>query len=379
MLLARAAGQMAFSLGADDRGEALTLYFRGRLTFEDAQALWDGIWREVSSLERPRVVRFDLSGVDHADGAAIAVLVEARSRLEACGLTPEFIGASGKTAELLRVYWSGAVCFSNGREDRKAKTVLGRIGRKTVALLREFQLWFAFLGALTVSTVSLLRKPRTANWRDLAPLMDRAGAGAVPIVFVINFLIGIITAYQFGVALKQFGAANYVPDFVCLAITRELGPLMTSIVVTGRSGAAFAAELGSMAASDEIDALRALRIDPLRFLVIPRVVALALTLPLLTVLADVMGMLGGLAVAAMRLDMSSYAYFMEARTVVFAKDISFGLTKSFLFALTISMIACQQGLAASGGASGVGKRTTSSVVTALFALIGIDAIFAPRP
>jgi phospholipid/cholesterol/gamma-HCH transport system permease protein len=233
----------------------------------------------------------------------------------------------------------------------------------------------AFFGQLIIAGVQALRTPRTINWRDVPYNMERAGADAVPIVIIINFLVGFVMAFQGAVQLKQFGANIYVADLVGLSICRELGPLMTAIIVCGRSGAAFAAELGTMKVSEEVDALRTLGFNPLGYLVMPRILALVLVMPLLTLMADLVGVLGGLVVGITSLDLSMQGYLIQTRGAVQAWDVFSGVLKSGVFGVAIGLIACQQGLATSGGAEGVGRRTTASVVTILFALIAIDALF----
>lgn len=237
------------------------------------------------------------------------------------------------------------------------------------------QLALAFLGSMVVVFGAILRRPRTANWRDVAPIMNRSGADAVAIVVLINFLIGVVMGFQSAVQLKQFGANIYVADLVGLSMTRELGPLMTAIIVSGRSGAAFAAELGTMRVSEEIDALRTMGFGPLRFLVFPRVLALLLVVPVLTLIGDFFGLLGGLLVGVVSLDITITGYLNETQRALEVPDVLQGIIKSGVFALAIGLISCQQGLATSGGAEGVGRRTTTSVVSSLFALILIDAAF----
>jgi phospholipid/cholesterol/gamma-HCH transport system permease protein len=205
--------------------------------------------------------------------------------------------------------------------------------------------------------------------------MNRAGTDAVAIVLLINFLIGFVMGFQSAVQLKQFGANIYVADLVGLSITRELGPLMTAIIISGRSGAAFAAELGTMKVSEEVDALRTMGFDPLRFLVFPRMLALILVMPILTLLGDFVGLAGGLVVGVVSLDLTVTGYLNETRRALDVWDVFQGLIKCGVFAVAIGLISCQQGLATSGGAEGVGRRTTASVVSALFALILIDAAF----
>jgi len=184
-----------------------------------------------------------------------------------------------------------------------------------------------------------------------------------------------VTAFQAAVQLKQFGANIFVADLVGLSVTRELGPLMTAIIVAGRSGAAFSAEIGTMRVSEEIDALRTLGLDPYGFLVFPRVVALVLVLPLLTILADIVAILGGLLVAMLGLEITAHAYLAETQKAVQLWDVSSGCLKTVFFGTGIALVACQRGLAARGGADGVGRATTSAVVTSLFAIVVLDAIF----
>jgi phospholipid/cholesterol/gamma-HCH transport system permease protein len=303
----------------------------------------------------------------------MALLVHVRNRLEAEGVRSEFVGASPQVQGIVHLY-EGDVHLPP-RKKRKPESALAQIGRGTVHVLAEAQLVFAFFGQMLVSALATIRAPRSANWKDLTPTMERTGADAVPIVILINFLIGFVMAFQGAVQLKQFGANIFVADLVGLSVTRELGPLMTAIIVCGRSGAAFAAELGSMKVSEEIDALRTIGFGAMRYLVLPRALALILVMPLLTLLADLVGILGGMVVGMTTLDLSIAGYITETRKALTVWDIYSGVIKSAVFALAIALIACQQGLATTGGAEGVGRRTTSSVVTILFSLILLDAGF----
>jgi phospholipid/cholesterol/gamma-HCH transport system permease protein len=183
-------------------------------------------------------------------------------------------------------------------------------------------------------------------------------------------------AFQSATQLKRFGANLLVADLIGISVCRELGPLMTAIVLCGRSGAAYAAELGFMRVNEEVDALRMMGLGPMRWLVLPRTLALLVALPLLSVLADLAGIAGGLVVGVTTLDLTARGYLNETARVVTLWDFSSGLIKSALFALAIALISCQQGLATTGGAEGVGRRTTSAVVVTLFTLILIDALLA---
>jgi phospholipid/cholesterol/gamma-HCH transport system permease protein len=350
-----------------------TLLLSGDLTLADAPTLWGQLQREIPGSVRGESLNFDLSRVATVDGAAMAMLVHVRGELVLRGVKSEFVGASDAISAIVHLY-RGDVRPARRRR-RRPPSALAQIGTATLGVVRETQVVLGFFGDMLLAAVGLLREPKTGNWSEVAPIMERTGADAIPIVVLINFLVGFVMAFQGAVQLRQFGANLYVADLVGLSITRELGPLMTAIIVCGRSGAAFAAELGSMKVSEEIDALRTMGFGPMRYLVLPRTVALLLVMPILTLVGDFVGILGGLAVGITSLDLTISGYWAETRKVVHLWDIFSGVVKSGIFALVISLISCQQGFATTGGAEGVGRRTTGAVVSTLFALILVDATF----
>jgi phospholipid/cholesterol/gamma-HCH transport system permease protein len=350
-----------------------SLLLEGNLTFTDAPALWESLVPNRDAVKKGERLDFDMSKVERVDGGSMALLVQLRADLHRRGAESEFIGADEKIQRIISLY-RGDVGVA-ARRRRKAQSSLEQIGAATLALLEEVKQVFGFIGQAIVASVAVVTKPRTVNWDDLQPTMERTGADAVPIVILINFLIGLVMAFQGAVQLKQFGANIFVADLVGLSVCRELGPLMTAIIICGRSGAAFAAEIGSMKVSEEIDALRTMGFGPMRFLVLPRTIALLLVMPLLTLLGDAVGILGGLVVGLTSLDLTIVGYLHETQKALTAWDIFSGMVKSGVFALVISLISCQQGLSTTGGAAGVGRRTTSSVVAILFSLILVDAAF----
>jgi phospholipid/cholesterol/gamma-HCH transport system permease protein len=311
--------------------------------------------------------------VDAVDGGALALLVHVRSDLRLRGVACDFVNAAPHVQELVHLY-RGDV-DPRARRPRRPVGTLAQLGDAVLATLDETGSVLGFLGTSVLAALGLLREPRTANWKAVMPIMERAGADAVPIVLLINFLVGFVMAFQGAVQLKQFGANIFVADLVGLSVVRELGPLMTAIIVCGRSGAAFAAELGTMKVSEEIDALQTLGFGPVAYIVLPRVLSLMLVLPVLTLFADVIGMVGGLAVGLVSLDLTISGYLIETRKALAFWDIGSGLVKSVVFAIAIAVVSCQQGFATTGGAEGVGRRTTAAVVAILFALILIDAGF----
>lgn len=349
------------------------LVLEGRLAFQDLAQLWNRLHAQLSAVERGATMNFEMSGLIAVDGGTMALLVHLRNELKLRGVRSEFIGARGSVEEIIHLY--GGDERPIRRKKRRPESALAQIGRETARFLAGVQGVLGFFGDVMVAAAQLLKAPRSAYWREVPHVMDRTGVDAVPIVVLINFLIGLVMGFQGAIQLKQFGANIFVADLVGVSITRELGPLMTAIIVCGRSGAAFAAELGTMKVSEEIDALRTMGFGPLRYLVLPRTVGLILVLPALTLLGDFVGILGGLTVGLLSLDLTLEGYINETMKAVTVWDVYSGVLKSVVFGLAIALISCQQGFAASGGAEGVGHRTTSAVVATLFSLILIDAGF----
>lgn len=350
---------------------AVRLRIAGNLALDDGAALW----RDVNAAVRgARSVEFDVARVERLDGGAAALLTAVAGRLVSSGGAVQFVGAAGDTARLLELYdcARGGPC---GRAQPRQPGLLTDVGDFAVSVGDSTRAILAFLGDLVVGIVRAVRRPRTVHLGELGALIERAGADGVAIVALINFLVGAILGLQGAIQLHRFGGDHFLANLVGLSVVRELGPLMTAILVTGRSGAAYAAELGTMTVNEEIDGLRTLGQDPQGFLVFPRVVALLVVVPVLTVLGDLVGCLGGLAIAVGYLDQPSVVYLQAMQRAVHLDDIGTGLLKSFAFALAIALISCQRGLATRGGAAGVGRSTTSAVVVVLFTLVLLDAVF----
>ena len=348
-----------------------TIRLAGDLRMHDAAAIWKDLRAETKDAKG--AVQFDLRGVQAADGGVMALLVELRTELATRGVKAELVAANDNVETIVNLY-SGHDGIAKIVK-RKPEGTVEQVGRGVVSIGQEAKGILDFFGSMVLAGITLIRHPRAGHWKEVAPLMEKTGADAVPIVILINFLVGFVMAFQSAKQLKMFGANIYVADLVGISLTRELAPLMTAIIVCGRSGAAFAAEIGSMKVNEEVDALRTLGLTPFGWLVVPRIAALVLVVPLLTLLADFIGITGGLMVGITDLDLTSQGYVIETLKAVQGLDVVSGLLKSVVFAIAIALISCQQGFAASGGAEGVGKRTTSTVVTSLFALVMIDAIF----
>jgi phospholipid/cholesterol/gamma-HCH transport system permease protein len=352
-----------------------TLRIEGPLRMRDAGRLWSAILAEARKAPRGRLA-IDLSGVDEADGATSALLVELRTELAARGVEAELVGANERVAALVDLYQGEQGEASEERyRGRRAEGLVAQVGRGALEWRAGLKSVVVFLGGMASTVAAIARRPRSAHLKEVPSLIDKAGADAVPIVLLINFLIGFVMAFQAASQLIRFGANIYVADLVGLSVTRELAPLLTAIIIAGRSGAGYAAEIGSMKVSEEIDALRTMGLSPFGWLVVPRVITLVIVAPILTLLGSVVGILGGLVVAVTSLDLTAQGYMIETQKAVNLWDVNSGLIKSAAFGLAIALIACQQGFSASGGAEGVGRRTTATVVISLFVLVLLDALF----
>jgi phospholipid/cholesterol/gamma-HCH transport system permease protein len=258
----------------------------------------------------------------------------------------------------------------------RPRNILATIGRASIDIYVRALQYARFVGECTLSFLYLARNPGKFRWRDTISEMQRCGAMALPITGLIAFLVGVILAYSGAVILRQFGGDIWVADLVGVTMTREMAAMMTAIVLAGRTGAAFAAEIGNMRANEEVDALTTLGIRPIDFLVVPRLVALGVMMPLLTLYANALGVVGGMAIAWILLDIPPPAFWVEMLTIVDLSDLMTGLIKATTFGAIIGFAGCLRGLQASRSASGVGEAATSAVVTAILLIIVSDAIFA---
>ena len=250
------------------------------------------------------------------------------------------------------------------------------VGRASVALVENLTGWLTFLGELLVALWLFIRRRARVPVRDIWVILDECGPGALPIVTLISVLVGVILAFIGAQQLRQFGAQIYVANLVSVAMLREMGAVMAGVIMAGRTGAAFAAQLGTMQVNEEIDALKTLGISPMQYLVVPRVVALIIMMPLLCVYADALGIIGGALVSSLTMDISLVQYFNQAQTAVHMRDFWLGVSKSCVFGVLIAIAGCLSGIRCGRSASAVGVAVTSAVVSGIVAIVLSDAVFA---
>jgi len=255
-------------------------------------------------------------------------------------------------------------------------SLVTRLGVAAVAGVAQFRDWLAFVGEVTVGLARFARGRARYRWIDLWIELQDAGARALPIVTLIAFLVGMIMAFVGAVQLQQFGASIYVANMVAIAMAREMGAMMTAIIMAGRTGSAYAAELGTMNVSQEIDALTTMGIPPMEFLVLPRLLALSLMLPLLSVYADFVGLIGGAVVATGMLDLGLAQYWEQTKHALTVTDFASGVGKAVVFGILIAIAGCRKGIQSGRSAAAVGGAATAAVVTAIVFIIVADGIFA---
>jgi phospholipid/cholesterol/gamma-HCH transport system permease protein len=328
----------------------------------------------------------DATGIDALDTAGAWVLQVLLHRLRhdgapvtLRGLRPEF----GRLLETLEPVVTSRQALESRPDNiersslaARLRAPLERVGRRASGTWAETLAALAFIGESAFALLECIVHPRRMRWRSVLFNLRAAGFDALPIVGLLSFLLGVVVAYQSAEQLRNYGANVFIADIIGLSMLREFAPLMTAIIVAGRSGSAFAAQIGTMQVTEEIDAMRTLGIAPQDMLVVPKLLALALALPLLTVFADVMGVTGGMLMARAQLDVS-FAEFLD-RLVKAVSTTSFltGVGKAPVFAAIIVMVGCFEGFRTRGGAESVGRQTTRSVVHSIFLVIVADAMFS---
>ena len=248
-------------------------------------------------------------------------------------------------------------------------------GKNFSDTLSETKEFITYIGEITWALIQSLKHPKTIRWADTFLVAERAGVDALPIVALISFIVGLVMAFQAAIPMRMFGAELYVANLIGIAMIRELGPLMTAIVLAGRSASAFAAEIGTMRINEEIDALTVMGLDPVRFLIVPRVIALTIITPLLTIFSNLVGILGG-ALVITSMGYPIISYYNQIASFVEWNDFAGGLVKCFVFGILIATAGCIRGYQTQSGPSAVGVSTTSAVVTGIVLIAVFDGIFS---
>ncbi len=349
-----------------------TVHCTGRWT---AQTL-GRVERGLTQLVFPSgAIRFDLTGLHECDTVGAWVLYRWTRDLRANGRDVSLDGADASAARLLALVEANSAAADTVLEPQQSN-LFEEIGRAFDQQLSNYGDFLAFVGETATTSARALLEPSRIRWSRIVLELQLAGVNALPIVGLLAFLLGIVIAYQGGTVLADYGANIFIVDIVALSMVRELAPLITAIIVAGRTGSAYTAQIGTMMVTEEVDALRSIGISPQELLVLPKVIALAIALPLLTVYADVMGLIGGIVMSGSLLGLSAGSFVNRLGEAVSMTSFLTGVGKAPVFAIVIALVGCFQGFQASGSAEGVGRQTTISVVQSIFLVIVIDAAFS---
>ncbi len=363
-----------YNVSVTDEG-GMVLHLRGKMGASNAASLIEELNRIIKERD-PTSLTIDLKEVSYMDDFGVLVLMELRNRMIDRGQfsLDNVEGEIEKTLSILNFVDLGKRVPLGKR--KSTEKMLVRFGDATIRHARDVKNLISFVGSVFTELIHVLVHPKSLRRDDALLAMQTVGVDALPIVGLISFLMGLIMAFMSSAQLQQFGANIYVASLVGLAMVRELGPLMTGIIVAGRSGSAFASEIGTMRISDEIDALFTMGLAPTRFLVIPKMVATIIVLPLLTLFSDLFAIMGGLLVGVFMLNLTASGYIAQTIKTLYLFDIFWGFLKSGVFAMIITWIGCLRGFQVRGGAASVGAATTSAVVSSIFMIVVANSIFA---
>jgi phospholipid/cholesterol/gamma-HCH transport system permease protein len=370
---------MEFAAQTDEKSARMVISMDG------SSMRCSGFWivREIAQLEAhltritwPKTgdLVFDCSALSALDTSGAWLLQRTVHELEARGQKVMFIGLRPEFDALLHLITSSTITPQT--PPPALPNLLARMGRQAWRGLLGLSGILSFVGVTAIILMHSLTQPHRIRWRAILRNLQTAGFQALPIVGLLSFLMGLVISYQGADQLQRFGANIFIADLVGLSMLRELSPLLAAIIVAGRSGSSYAAQIGTMKVTEEIDALRTIGVGPTELLVLPKLVALVIALPLLTVYADITGVFGGMIMARSKLDVSFDVFLDRLGDAVSLSSFLTGIGKAPVFAAIIALVGCYQGFQVTGSADSVGRQTTMSVVQAIFLVILSDALFS---
>lgn len=367
--------QKRYKISCKRQDSKLIIYLTGDLGLKNLTSFA----AEIRNLFRERKVSaadIDFSGISYIDSAAALAILQIQKNAASENVDCSLINLSDETKGIFSVIYEKALTQLPFKASHTRTGLVTQVGEASISIMRDVLNFITFTGELLFAIAYTVLHPRSLRIRDVLFYMKRAGVDGLPIVGLISVLIGLILAFMSYLQLRTLGANIYVPSLVCFAMVKELGPIMTAILVAGRSGSAFAAEIGTMVVNEEVDALNTMGFNAVRFLTIPKVIAAVIVVPVLTLYADFFGILGGLIVGVTGLDLTANTYIIQSLKTIQVFDVVTSLIKAAFFAVLIAGVGCQKGFQVRSGAQDVGKYTTSAVVSAIFLIVVADSIFA---
>ena len=364
-----------YKISFEKKNANLLINLKGEFGLKNLKYFSNEIKKTILN-SNPDKITIDFSGISYMDSAAALAIIQIQRDAVREKIDCLLINLNDEAKGIFSVIHGQALDQGpfKGREIKDSFFV--RAGQASLKIASDFVNFVSFIGELLSAIVYTIFHPKSMRVKDILFYMQRAGVDGLPIVGLISMLIGLIIAFMSFLQFRQIGANIYVPSLVSFAMVKELGPIMTAILVAGRSGSAFAAEIGTMVVNEVVDALNTMGFDPIRFLAVPKVLATIIVVPILTIYADFFGVMGGLLVGVTGLDLTVHTYLTQSLKTVKVFDIVTSLIKAAVFAGLIAGIGCQRGFQVRSGAQDVGKYTTSAVVSAIFLIVVADSIFA---
>ena len=356
---------------------AIRLKSSGDWTIDTLQDATEAL-REIANTCWNISILWDVSDTGRVDSAGMMLFIRTSNLLKKNKCSIQVVGATSEQEKLYQLLQKYTPEHSEIKLDFFSRLLspLNRIGRRFVAFLNDLRDFLAFTGENFVNLLHAIVHPRSIRFKAIVKNIEEAGVRAMPIVALTSFLIGVVIAYQGAVQLEKFGANIFIVDMIALSVTRELSPLITAIVVAGRTGSSYTAQLGVMKITEEIDAMRTMGFDPHRFLVLPRIIALIIALPLMIFFADIIGIGAGMFISHVHLNLSYPEFIHRLQNVLAAKHVWVGIGKGPFFAWLIATVGCFRGFQVSKNTESIGRYTTISVVNAIFLVIACDALFS---
>jgi phospholipid/cholesterol/gamma-HCH transport system permease protein len=359
----------------EEKDKHVVVKLAGNLNVATAVVCLRDLKRELD-LKSPPSLIVDLGEVTGFDDYGALILIELRKFSARKKAHFKLINIPPKVNAILNLVKFDSSQKPPPATKKKPPNLFIRLGDAAITEAYNVRYMISFLGSVAICFMILLRRPRSLRLDDTIGIMQKTGVDAVPIVALISFLLGLIMAFVSSLQLQRFGAGVYVASLVALSMVSELGPIMTAIIVAGRTGSAFAAEIGTMRISEEIDALFSMGFSPTHFLALPRIIASVVVVPILTLFSILFAIMGGLLVSVSMLDLSMNTYISQTIEALSLFEVTWGLAKSIVFAGLIALVGCLRGFQVKGGASQVGNAATSAVVSSIFLIILVDSIFA---
>ena len=351
--------------------DRLHFVFSGDLTGQTLGKLWNRCTSHMKSVRR-QTVTLDVSNIGLCDGAGIGLLSHLLHLAQERQQNAQVVGLTDELSALLERF-QGPTAIDV--PPRARYCLATSVGRQTVDFFYDLYTQIAFAGRVLVTGLGLLLRPWRFRWHDFFTIAEQAGLRAVGIVALLGLLFGLIMAFSSAMPLRQFGVEIYIADLVAIAMVRVLGPFITAVIVAGRTGSAYAAEIGTMKINNELDALEVMNLDPVAFLVLPRIWATTLMTPLLSIAANLLGIIGA-GVVILSLGYPLVTYNLHVQAILSVPDVLVGLGKALVYGGLIGMVGCLRGLQTQLGAGAVGISTTRAVVTSIILLVVTEGVFS---